>query len=914
MGIGRVTAGTALDTMPAEGSGSRPQPPTNIVASGPDDVGLAEAALEASAIGLMVYGVDLRYRLWNPAMEVLTGLPAGKVLGRLPMELFPGHPGGSISRKVTRCLSTGETLQHEFEFALAETGKRGWVIGTYSPMRGPEGEILGVVDTVRDISDRHEAEERLRASERELAGIFESLGDAVAVHEPGGRFLQVNQVFCDRLGYTRDELLRMTVTEVNVPERRLLVPERIQQTLTSGGSVFEAVQLARDGRHIPVEISARLITFRGSPAIIAVHRDLRERMEAAAALASSELRLRTAMDSMLEGVGVLSAIRRGDGRIVDFRIDYANHALGAISGLPAEQQIGRTLLELFPAHGTNGMFEQHVRVVETGIPLESTSLHFVDLHARGGPLDQILDQRVAKLGDGYILSVRDVTQRWRADESLRRSEERFRGLFDLARDPILIRDLRGLFLELNGAACRHLGYTRDELLEMTVADIDAVDNPPNVGADRMREILENGSAFFETAHRRRDGTVVPVEVSASVLQLSGGMVILSIVRDISERKRAEAERAALEDQLRQSQKMEGIGRLAGGIAHDFNNLLTAIRGNASLALADMPPGEGPREDIEQIEIAADRAAALTRQLLAFARQTVIHRQPVDLVSIVCRMEPMLRRLIGEHIDLVTDTSSRITVMADPSQIEQVVLNLVVNACDAMPEGGRLTIRTAVADGPEGARLAVLAVVDTGIGMDERVRARVFEPFFTTKEPGKGTGLGLATVYGIVRQSGGSIDVASQPGHGATFTVRLPALDEPGPDDADLVATSERGGGETILLVEDDDAVRRFATLVLESGGHRVLAFGQGTSAVEAAEREPIGLLLTDMRMPGMTGREVAGAVARIRPEAPILFVSGHTDEPVIRDGNLQPGHQFLAKPFTGPELLAAVERALRGAA
>ncbi len=447
-------------------------------------------------------------------------------------------------------------------------------------------------------------------------------------------------------------------------------------------------------------------------------------------------------------------------------------------------------------------------------------------------------------------------------------------------------------------------------------------SPPSSRSAKRRSTSQR-SAFFETAHVRRDGVAIPVEVSATVIDLGGRKAILSIARDVSERRQAEAERAALEDQLRQAQKMEGIGRLAGGIAHDFNNLLTAIRGSASLALSELPPGEGPREDLEQIEQAADRAARLTRQLLAFARRTVLQPEVVDLGEIVRRLEPMLSRLIGEDVRLLTivpdDTGC---VLADPGQIEQVILNLAVNASDAMPDGGTLTLEIAdietvetiesQADARPAGKMTSLSVTDTGIGMDAETLGHLFEPFFTTKGPGKGTGLGLATVYGIVRQSGGTVTARSRPGHGSTFAVYLPRVERttgasPEPPRAPATGAARAA---TILVVEDDSGVRRFASRVLEAAGYQVLTAQDGPAAIETARNADVQLLLTDVVMPGMSGRDVASRLSAAQPGIRVLYMSGHMDKGIVRDGVLDAGIDFLAKPFTSESLISAVDAAL----
>jgi signal transduction histidine kinase/CheY-like chemotaxis protein len=388
-----------------------------------------------------------------------------------------------------------------------------------------------------------------------------------------------------------------------------------------------------------------------------------------------------------------------------------------------------------------------------------------------------------------------------------------------------------------------------------------------------------------------------------------------------ERDSQDAERTALEAQLRQSQKMEGIGLLAGGIAHDFNNLLTVIRGNATLALAAIPPDEDWREDVAQIVEAADRAAHLTRQLLAFARRTVLKPEVVELGTIVRLLEPMLRRLIGEDVTIVTARDGTGAVMADPGQIEQVIVNLVVNARDAMPDGGILTIETADVETADPTNtpsqvgpvrpMTALSVTDTGVGMDAETMDHVFEPFFTTKGPGAGTGLGLSTVYGIVHQSGGIVTVRSQPGHGSTFTICLPratgtttAAELPRP------TATEGGRSRTILIVEDDPGVRRFASRVLKAAGYRVLTASDGATAIEASNGVLVELLLTDVVMPDMGGRRVAAKVAAGQPGIRVLYMSGYPDNDIVRHSVLEPGIVLLAKPFTAEALVSAVDNAL----
>ncbi len=397
----------------------------------------------------------------------------------------------------------------------------------------------------------------------------------------------------------------------------------------------------------------------------------------------------------------------------------------------------------------------------------------------------------------------------------------------------------------------------------------------------------------------------------------------AIERELREAKRRREHRR-LEKQFLQSQKMEAVGQLAGGIAHDFNNLLTIIAGYSQLILDRLPPGDGVREKVEEIKNAGDRAAALTHQLLAFSRRQVLQPQVVDLNQVVANLDKMLQRLIGEDIDLVSLCPPGVgRVKVDPGQIEQVILNLAVNARDAMPQGGKLTIETAnieldesyasthmaVKPGP----YVMLAVSDTGHGMDPETQSHIFEPFFTTKEQGKGTGLGLSTVYGIVKQSGGNIWVYSEPGKGATFKIYLPRVEEAPQPKTEVERPAARLlGTETILLVEDEAAVRLLVRGTLEQSGYSVLDAGSGAEAlVMANERtQPIHLLVTDVVMPGMSGREVAEHVTLAHPETKVLFMSGYTDDAVVRHGALESSAAFVQKPFTPDSLLRKVREVL----
>jgi PAS domain S-box-containing protein len=490
--------------------------------------------------------------------------------------------------------------------------------------------------------------------------------------------------------------------------------------------------------------------------------------------------------------------------------------------------------------------------------------------------------------------------------SLRASEERYRLMFEKNPMPMWVHDTVTLrFLAVNGALVLHYGYSQDELLTLTVTALTA--EPPVDGAYAQQV----------SKHRKKDGSLIDVETRAHDIYLDGRPARLVLANDVTQRRR-------LEEQLRQSQKMEAIGRLAGGVAHDFNNILSVILGYSDTALLDLP-GDAPiREEITEIRRAAARAADLTRQLLMFSRQQVLEPKILDVNDVLADMDKMLRRIVGADVELVMHAANDLgTVRADRGSLEQVVMNLAVNARDAMPTGGKLTMATANVSPEEALQVGVgvgagtagsqvmLAVTDSGIGMDAATAARVFEPFFTTKGLGKGTGLGLSTVFGIVEQSGGSIQLFSEPGKGSTFKIYLPRVTGTAPAGARGSVSPPRAsrGVETILLVEDDEQVRGVAHKILEMNGYRVIVAGSAREAIAASERHPevIDLLLSDVVMPLMSGPELAKRLVLARPDLKVLCMSGYTDDSVMRHGVFEAKIAFLQKPIT-PLVLAAKVR------
>jgi PAS domain S-box-containing protein len=543
------------------------------------------------------------------------------------------------------------------------------------------------------------------------------------------------------------------------------------------------------------------------------------------------------------------------------------------------------------------------------------------------PVELVSQVKVAlriKAAEDSLRQQRDSLERLVEERtaSLRDSQERLRVITEASPDADFVYDADGRFIEVNPVAEERYGYSRDEFLNMTVRDLcapDLIDQAEN----RLRQALTDGLRI-EWCHRCKDGREIPVDVAARPFMLLDRLCVFSSVRDISERKNAEAEREKLQAQFIQVQKMESVGRLAGGVAHDFNNMLGIILGYTELAMNKVDSSDPAYADLEEVLNATRRSADITRQLLAFARKQIVEPVMLDLNNTVESMLKMLRRLIGEDISLAWLPGADVwPVKIDPAQIDQILANLCVNARDAIAGVGRITIETAnvtldeaycalhpgFVPGP----FALLAASDDGCGMDPETLDHLFEPFFTTKEVGKGTGLGLATVYGILKQNGGFINVYSEPGHGTTFKIYLPrhAGEDPAVE-ARKQASISSSRGETVLLVEDELSLLEMIRQVLERLGYRVLAADTPGEAIRLAEAHPcsIDLLITDVVMPGMNGRDLAERLQALYPNLKVLFMSGYTADAIVHHDVLEQGVHFVQKPFNLTDLAHKVRQAI----
>jgi len=619
-----------------------------------------------------------------------------------------------------------------------------------------------------------------------------------------------------------------------------------------------------------------------------------------------------------------------------FEVDLAgyftffNKSLARILGYPREELLGMNDRQCTDEQNAKNLFETFHRVYETGSPAKGVDWEVIrkDGRRRSVEASVSLIRDAAGQPVGFRGIARDITERKRAEEALRRSQEKYRDIFDFAPVGIYQSMRDGSLLTANATLAKMLGH--DSVKELLLRNLNEIYFDPAERNALISYFEPRGMAgSIAVRWKRKDGSPIWVELDVHVVKDEEGRTryFEGFVHDITERKRAEEEKRNLQEQLAQSQKIEAVGQLAGGIAHDFNNLLTAIGGYSELLLEDLPLTDPRRAHAEEIRKAGERAASLTRQLLAYSRRQVLEPKVLDLNAVVSDLGKILRRLIGENIELrIRPVSGLWRVKADPGQIEQAILNLAINARDAMPEGGKLTIETANVDLDEAYALshasvlpgayAMVAVSDSGSGMSTEVRKRVFEPFFTTKEQGKGTGLGLSTTYGIVKQSGGCIWCYSEPGHGTTFKIYLPGVEETAAKEAPpAVSPPLRPGEETILLVEDEPEVRSLVQKVLKTRGYTVMPAANAEEALLVSQQfsGEIALMVSDVVMPGMSGRQLAGRLVMSRPEMKVLFISGYTDDAIVHHGILDPGTAFLQKPFT-PQTLARKVREVLDAA
>ncbi len=788
----------------------------------------------------------------------------------------------------------------------------GTVLGTfafyYRVSKAPTPDELALAASATHVAriaiERDRAAHALRDSADLYRGLFESHPVPLLVYDTETlAFVAVNQATIDQYGYSREEFLALRVPDLHSPEDLPILLEYLKAPRPpyAGSSLWR--HRKKDGAVIDVEITSNGIQFGGRGARLVLAADLTERIRAEADAKKNRDRLELALKSANVGLWDWNL---GTGEVYwsarsKAQLGYEDHEI--------EPRFEEWASRLHPEDR-----ESTLAILQADIehPRPEYELTFRLRHKDGSYRSMLARAQIFRNPDGTAYRMigchLDVTDRLRTQEE----HARLARAVEQATDAVVITNPDGTIVYVNPAFERVSEYSREEAIGQNPRFLKSGEHDETFYRQMWMTLTAGAAWTGRVVNKRRDGSLFEEEATISPVFDTSGRVAnyVAVKRDVTNEIR-------LEQQLHQAQKMEAVGRLAGGVAHDFNNILGVISGYGEMVLRKLPAEDPLRPKVDQILRAADRAVGLTRQLLAFSRKQVLQPKVLSLNTVIADTEQMLRRLIGEDVDLVTTLSADIgRVRADPGQVEQVVVNLAVNARDAMPEGGRLTIGTANADldaayaashaGAEPGRYVALIVSDTGQGMNAETRAHIFEPFFTTKEAGKGTGLGLSTVYGIIKQSDGYIWVDSELGVGTTFRIYLPQVEGPeGVATQPPQALPPRRGNARILLVEDEDMLREFLREGLEANGYIVLSARDGAEALQIADefRGRIDLMVTDLVMPGMTGREAAEQIGAVLPSLKVLYMSGYTDDAVLRRGVLDAGFAFLGKPFTLDALL-----------
>ncbi|SEM01299.1 PAS domain S-box-containing protein [Syntrophus gentianae] len=744
-----------------------------------------------------------------------------------------------------------------------------------------------------------ESEERLRTSDQALRTIFDNTHDAIFIFDLNGRIRDCNQRMLDLYGVTREQALSMHILhDFSSPDNQMdQEPDRWDRVMKGEMITFEwKAMRPNDGSVFDVEVALKRIDLDSGPVILSNVRDITQQKAAEGALRESEEAFRALVEHSPD------AILRLDR---NHRYLYANAVSEEHTGIPPEGFLGKTFEDLgLPEELCSQWHESVERIFLSG-KIERSQYQLPN----GLWIDLIRIPEKDAFGQvkAVMSAARDITKS-------KENEILFQSLFHSAPLAIIAVDENRILTQANDNNYVTLGYRPEEMVGRNTRFLYFSDEDYQASGQSL------SSADFtpkEVRLRRKDGEPAWLLMTRSYLNgrdASAGMIVAS--QDITARK-------ALEEQLRQAQKMEAIGQLAGGVAHDFNNILQAILGYTQMILLSLGPDDENRGKLEQVAKAGEKAAALTRQLLAFSRRQVLHLGPLDLNSTIDDLTKMLHRLIGEDIELIFLPDSALwTVNADRSQMEQVIINLCINARDAMPEGGRLTIETrniqfddddrARYDWAKPGRYAQLNITDTGCGMDLDTRSKIFDPFYTTKEQGKGTGLGLATVYGIVRQHEGMIHVYSELGQGSLFSIYLPITERT--EEKTLVEPQgpAPGGHETILLAEDDEPLRFLAEEILKMAGYHVLAAVDGEDALRVYREhaQEVDLLLTDLVMPKKSGRAVYEEIRAQNPDIRCLFMSGYSEKAAHPNFVLDEGFHLIQKPFKAADLLKTLRQEL----
>jgi PAS domain S-box-containing protein len=783
-----------------------------------------------------------------------------------------------------------------------------------SPIKDSKGKVIFITGAVRDITERKKSEEELKAKEKNLSLLIESSPDCICHFSLDGRFISMNAAGCRLNELDSTEVIIGESFTANITENLEAVKDAFNRALKGKTVSVQYQSVNRSGRKIWWD--SKVTPVRGTESeiisILRVSRDITERKKAEEIILYNERFLSNIFDSIQDGISILDK----DMRIV--RVNSAmekwyQHSMPLV-GKKCHHAYHGTQEEckVCPTRNTFNTGESSYEIVPKTGP-KGQIKGWLDLYAF-----PIFNEKTGEI-TGVIEYVRDITERKKAEELLRDSEERFKRLIGNAPIAMSIINIDGTIEYTNEKHVEVTGYKKEDnfTLERWWKSVYPDEEYRKDVISKWNAYINNSSTGEEAGiHERRlackDGVIKDIELQFTRV----GDKVIVVFNDITERKK-------LEEQLRHSQKMEAVGQLAGGVAHDFNNILNVIIGYGDIMRRSLEKDNPLSLNLDTILSAADRAAFLTQSLLAFSRKQIIHPQPINLNEIVTKVEKFLLRVIGEDIKLKTICAEEdITVMADSGQIEQVLMNLATNARDAMPEGGMLVIETGIEEiseeytkahdyGKPG-KYAHISVTDSGEGMDEETMQRIFEPFYTTKEVGKGTGLGLSMVYGIIKQHDGIIDVYSELKKGTKIKIYLPVVKAEVKETEKTELSSVEGGTETVLVAEDDEAVRRLSREILEKYGYTVIEAGNGEEAIEKFKenKEKINILLLDVIMPKKNGKKVYEEIKRIKPDIKAFFLSGYSEDLILKKGILEKGINFIFKPVKINDLLRNVREVL----
>jgi len=800
-------------------------------------------------------------------------------------------------------------IEHRF---IAADGRVVWLRNRMRVVPEAEGRFRLLRGVMVDITESKRAEEELKKSQEQYRSLVDNVKQVIFQTDARGRWTLLNAAWTDVTGFSAEESLQRSFLDYVHPDDRLRQAELFQPLMTAAVAYVgqEIRYLTKAGGFRWVEVYSRVALDERGKVVgtFGTLTDITERRQAEEDLVTARERLR----HLLVSSPAVIHSRHVHG---DFPVTFVGQNITRLFGYEVDELLGDPECWASIIHPADA-----AEVLDglSGIVEDGQQSHEYRLRRRDGAYRWVHDEwRLVRDAEGnpveIVGSLVDITDQKQAEEE----RARLSSAVEQAGESIVITDPDGAIVYVNPSWERVTGYARAEVIGQNPRMLKSGKHDDEFYRTMWATLARGESWSGRLINRRKNGGTTEDDAAIFPVRDAAGRLVnyVGILRDVTREKQ-------IEEQLRQSQKMEAVGRLAGGVAHDFNNLLTVITGRCGLVLQRLGRDNPASQDVDLVLKTAYRAAGLTRQLLAFSRKQVLTMRVLDLNAVVVNMEKMLHRLIGEDVELVTVLVPGLwRVNADPGQVEQIIMNLAINSRDAMPQGGRLTIETANVEEhtgrlPAGASpgpYAMLAVGDTGCGMDAETAWHVFEPFFTTKGADKGTGLGLSTVYGIVKQSGGEIVVESEPGRGTRLLIFLPRVEDP-VEPVGLAGSGAKpvGGLETILLVEDDPEVRTLTREILEVNGYSVLEAADGAEALRlgAIHARPIHLVITDVVMPHVGGRHLAQQLGQLRPDTRILYISGYTDDAVIRHGVLAAEMAFLQKPFTGEALARKVREVL----